>query len=59
MDCLTPSLNTCPEGDWICPDCVLSPQHTGNDFSIFTSDGKSIERVPSYEYLGIWLDDKL
>ncbi|XP_026222865.1 PHD and RING finger domain-containing protein 1-like isoform X2 [Anabas testudineus] len=28
MDCLTPSLNTGPEGDWICPDCVSSPHHS-------------------------------
>ncbi|XP_040008224.1 PHD and RING finger domain-containing protein 1-like isoform X2 [Xiphias gladius] len=28
MDCLTPSLNTGPEGDWICPECAVSPQHT-------------------------------
>ncbi|XP_070767235.1 PHD and RING finger domain-containing protein 1-like [Enoplosus armatus] len=27
-DCLTPSLNTGPEGDWICPECAISPQHT-------------------------------
>lgn len=29
MDCLTPTLNTGPEGDWICPDCVHDPHHTG------------------------------
>ncbi|XP_044066740.1 PHD and RING finger domain-containing protein 1-like isoform X2 [Siniperca chuatsi] len=28
MDCLTPSLNTGPEGDWICPECAVTPQHT-------------------------------
>ncbi|XP_070696367.1 PHD and RING finger domain-containing protein 1-like [Pempheris klunzingeri] len=28
MDCLTPSLNTCPEGDWICSECAVSPQPT-------------------------------
>ncbi|XP_022619132.1 PHD and RING finger domain-containing protein 1-like isoform X2 [Seriola dumerili] len=28
MDCLTPSLNTGPEGDWICPECAASPHHT-------------------------------
>ena len=27
--------------------------------SIYTSDGKNIERVSSYKYLGIWIDDKL
>ncbi|XP_035500967.2 PHD and RING finger domain-containing protein 1-like isoform X1 [Scophthalmus maximus] len=27
MDCLTPSLNSGPEGDWTCPDCAVSP-HT-------------------------------
>ncbi len=30
-----------------------------DNLSIFTSDGKIIERVPSYKYLGIWIDDKL
>ncbi|XP_059188334.1 PHD and RING finger domain-containing protein 1-like isoform X2 [Centropristis striata] len=28
MDCLTPPLNTGPEGDWICPECVVTPQNT-------------------------------
>lgn len=28
IDCLTPSLNTGPEGDWICPDCAVTPHHT-------------------------------
>ncbi len=28
-----------------------------DNLSIFTSDGKIIERVPSYKYLGIWIDD--
>ncbi|XP_056279290.1 PHD and RING finger domain-containing protein 1-like [Pseudoliparis swirei] len=28
MDCLTPSLNTCPEGDWVCAECAVTPQHT-------------------------------
>lgn len=28
LDCLTPSLNTGPEGDWMCPECAVSPQHT-------------------------------
>ena len=27
--------------------------------SILSLDGKSIERVSSYKYLGIWIDDKL
>ncbi len=27
--------------------------------SIFTSDGKIIERVPFYKYFGIWIDDTL
>jgi len=26
-----------------------------DDFSIFMSDGKSIEREPTYTYLGIWI----
>ncbi|XP_026188955.1 PHD and RING finger domain-containing protein 1-like [Mastacembelus armatus] len=26
-DCLTPSLNSGHEGDWICPDCVVTPHH--------------------------------
>ncbi len=30
-----------------------------DNLSIFTSDGKMIERVPFYKYLGIWIDDKL
>ncbi|KAI3357754.1 hypothetical protein L3Q82_016160 [Scortum barcoo] len=41
MDCLAPSLNTSPEGDWTCPDCVLIPQHT--DISVVEeeiSDGE-------------------
>uniref|UniRef100_A0A3Q3LBA9 PHD-type domain-containing protein n=1 Tax=Mastacembelus armatus TaxID=205130 RepID=A0A3Q3LBA9_9TELE len=28
-DCLTPSLNSGHEGDWICPDCVVTPHHRG------------------------------
>ncbi|XP_071333394.1 PHD and RING finger domain-containing protein 1-like isoform X2 [Trachinotus anak] len=28
MDCLTPSLNTGPEGDWICPECAANPHRT-------------------------------
>ncbi|XP_068453959.1 PHD and RING finger domain-containing protein 1-like isoform X3 [Clinocottus analis] len=28
MDCLTPSLNTHPEGDWICAECAVTPEHT-------------------------------
>ncbi|TNN84445.1 PHD and RING finger domain-containing protein 1 [Liparis tanakae] len=28
MDCLTPPLNTCPEGDWVCAECAVTPQHT-------------------------------
>ncbi|KAM9343664.1 PHD and RING finger domain-containing protein 1-like isoform 2-T2 [Pholidichthys leucotaenia] len=27
MDCLTPTLTTEPEGDWICPDCMVTPHH--------------------------------
>lgn len=29
MNCLTPSLSSAPEGDWICSDCVAHPPHTG------------------------------
>jgi len=29
------------------------------DFTISTKSGTQIERVTSYKYLGIWLDDKL
>ncbi|XP_078111900.1 PHD and RING finger domain-containing protein 1-like [Sander vitreus] len=28
MECLTPSLNTGPDGDWMCPECAVSAQHT-------------------------------
>ncbi|XP_036960694.1 PHD and RING finger domain-containing protein 1-like isoform X3 [Acanthopagrus latus] len=28
MDCLTPPLNTGPEGDWVCPECAIIPQQT-------------------------------
>ncbi|XP_029974976.1 PHD and RING finger domain-containing protein 1-like [Salarias fasciatus] len=28
MNCLTPSLSAGPEGDWICPDCVIVLQQT-------------------------------
>uniref|UniRef100_A0A3B4TH32 PHD and ring finger domains 1 n=1 Tax=Seriola dumerili TaxID=41447 RepID=A0A3B4TH32_SERDU len=35
MDCLTPSLNTGPEGDWICPECAASPHHTGKAVSLY------------------------
>ncbi|XP_029291538.1 PHD and RING finger domain-containing protein 1-like isoform X2 [Cottoperca gobio] len=34
MDCLTPSLNAGPEGDWICAECAVTPQH---------SDGSMLE----------------
>lgn len=30
-----------------------------SDLSIFTSGGTQIERVSTYKYLGMWLDDKL
>ena len=30
--------------------------HLPGAFGIFTSEGKSIERVPSHKYLGIWVD---
>jgi hypothetical protein len=34
--------------------------HTQSEnISIVTSGGLCIEKVPSYKYLGIWLDDKL
>lgn len=29
MNCLTPSLSSAPEGDWICSDCLAHPPHTG------------------------------
>lgn len=29
MNCLTPSLTSAPEGDWICSDCLAHPPHTG------------------------------
>lgn len=45
MDCLTPSLNSGPEGDWTCPDCAVSP-HTGRAMSsllfYFTNFGGQI-----------------
>lgn len=28
MHCLRPSLNMGPEGDWICPECAVTPHHT-------------------------------
>ncbi|XP_034732715.1 PHD and RING finger domain-containing protein 1-like [Etheostoma cragini] len=28
MECLTPSLNTGPDGGWTCAECALNPQHT-------------------------------
>ncbi|XP_037627869.1 PHD and RING finger domain-containing protein 1-like isoform X1 [Sebastes umbrosus] len=41
MDCLTPSLNTGPEGDWICAECAVSPQHTdGSMLEGEISDGE-------------------
>ncbi|XP_019962071.2 PHD and RING finger domain-containing protein 1-like [Paralichthys olivaceus] len=33
MNCLPPSLNTEPGGDWICPDCAATPPHT-DDFKL-------------------------
>uniref|UniRef100_A0A673BRX6 PHD-type domain-containing protein n=1 Tax=Sphaeramia orbicularis TaxID=375764 RepID=A0A673BRX6_9TELE len=30
MFCLTPPLNVFPEGEWICPECELGPNNTGN-----------------------------
>lgn len=33
--------------------------HTHSDHTILALDGTHIERVTSYKYLGIWLDDKL
>uniref|UniRef100_A0A3B3UBI2 PHD-type domain-containing protein n=1 Tax=Poecilia latipinna TaxID=48699 RepID=A0A3B3UBI2_9TELE len=29
MDCLTPPLDTVPEGDWMCPECVITSKSTG------------------------------
>ncbi|XP_031701406.1 PHD and RING finger domain-containing protein 1-like [Anarrhichthys ocellatus] len=41
MDCLTPSLNTGPEGDWICAECAVTPQHTdGSVVEDEISDGE-------------------
>ncbi|CAK6975379.1 PHD and RING finger domain-containing protein 1-like [Scomber scombrus] len=41
MDCLTPSLSTNPEGDWICADCVVTPHHTeGSVVEEYISDGE-------------------
>lgn len=28
MECLTPPLNSVPEGDWMCPECVVTSQNT-------------------------------
>lgn len=33
--------------------------HSLDNLKMFTFDGTVIERVTSYTYLGIWLDDKL
>ena len=30
-----------------------------DNFHLYTTSGTSIERVPNYKYLGIWLDEKL
>lgn len=38
---------------------VFTRSHSLIDFTILTQDGTPIERVTSYKYLGIWLDDKL
>ncbi|XP_042348211.1 PHD and RING finger domain-containing protein 1-like [Plectropomus leopardus] len=41
IDCLTPSLNTSPEGDWVCAECLVSPQHTdGSVLEEEISDGE-------------------
>uniref|UniRef100_A0A3Q4GJ04 PHD and ring finger domains 1 n=1 Tax=Neolamprologus brichardi TaxID=32507 RepID=A0A3Q4GJ04_NEOBR len=29
MHCLRPTLNTRPEGDWVCPECAVTPHVTG------------------------------
>lgn len=38
---------------------VFTRSHSLIDFTILTQSGTPIERVTSYKYLGIWLDDKL
>ncbi|GAA6216668.1 PHD and RING finger domain-containing protein 1-like [Lates japonicus] len=40
MDCLTPSLNTGPEGDWICPECAVTPHHLDDSMVEEISDGE-------------------
>uniref|UniRef100_A0A3P9QCA8 RING-type domain-containing protein n=1 Tax=Poecilia reticulata TaxID=8081 RepID=A0A3P9QCA8_POERE len=29
MDCLTPPVDTVPEGDWMCPECVITSKSAG------------------------------
>ena len=38
---------------------VFTHTHSPIDFTISTQSGTPIERVTSYKYLGIWLDDRL
>ncbi|XP_014912861.1 PHD and RING finger domain-containing protein 1-like isoform X2 [Poecilia latipinna] len=33
MDCLTPPLDTVPEGDWMCPECVITSKSTESFFA--------------------------
>ncbi|XP_063764874.1 PHD and RING finger domain-containing protein 1-like isoform X2 [Eleginops maclovinus] len=41
MDCLTPPLNTGREGDWICAECAVTPQHTEDSVvEVEISDGE-------------------
>uniref|UniRef100_A0A3B3TFJ6 Reverse transcriptase domain-containing protein n=1 Tax=Paramormyrops kingsleyae TaxID=1676925 RepID=A0A3B3TFJ6_9TELE len=38
---------------------VFTRSHLLSEYTILTENGAPIERVSSYKYLGIWLDDKL
>ncbi|KAM9350579.1 PHD and RING finger domain-containing protein 1-like [Symphorus nematophorus] len=45
MNCLRPSLHTAPEGDWICPECVVVPQHADSSVMVEEeiSDGELMD----------------
>ncbi|XP_049920804.1 PHD and RING finger domain-containing protein 1-like [Epinephelus moara] len=50
MDCLTPPLNSGHEGDWICTECAVSPQHTdGSMVEEEISDGELTDLLAEVE----------
>ncbi|XP_016891270.1 PHD and RING finger domain-containing protein 1-like isoform X2 [Cynoglossus semilaevis] len=50
MNCLTPSLSSAPEGDWICSDCLAHPPHTDDSMlEADISDGEVTDLLSDFD----------